>query len=147
MLITLILPSNEFLLTYGGLALFGLLLLAWLVRKVLRSNFALAAWDYFSQSFEDARDRPDAKLLTLFSAFGLIILIVFWGLFTHYWPPEWVFLGLVTFTAAGYGFSAHENRAKIAAEGAVEQAKITGQNPAPESASATTTTTTTLGTE
>jgi hypothetical protein len=138
---------TELLIGLGVLALVGVLLLAWLVRKVLRSNFAFAAWSYFSQSFEDARDRPDAKLLTLFSAFGLIILIVVWGLCTHYWPPEWVFLGLIGFVAAGYKFSADENRAKIKSEGDTAMARITGQNPVTTDATATTTTTTTVGTE
>jgi hypothetical protein len=129
----------------SGVLAFVLLLLA--VQLLLRATSFRHLARYFSKSFEDARDRPDAKLLTLFSAFGLVIVIVAVGEFgpSHYWPPAYIWISLVGFVASGYGFSAFENRAKIQAEGAVAQAQATGQ-PAPGPITTTMESTTTKAT-
>jgi hypothetical protein len=99
--------------------------------------------EFLKRSFLDPRGLPDGKLLTLGALTGVVVLQ-----FPVYWVwkvavPDYVWAPVVLMLAAGYGFSANENKAAIHADAQVAQAEATGL-VAPAPTSATTTTTTTL---
>jgi hypothetical protein len=99
--------------------------------------------EFLKKSFLDPRGLPDGKLLTLGALTAVVVIQ-----FPVYWiwkvaVPDYVWAPVVLMLAAGYGFSANENKAAIHADAQVAQAEATGQ-AAPAPATATTTTTTTL---
>lgn len=138
-------PLAALLLALSSLVL-ALVLLGLVVRGLLANHALRTLARYFGHSFEDARDRPDGKLLTLFGITSAVLVSFAVGLITHAWPPDYIWISTLAFLATGYGFSAAELRAKIKADSDVKQAGLTGQ-PAPAPAAATTTTTTTVGLE
>ena len=145
----LVYPPLPVLLTFLAIAacvLVTTIILVLVLRAAWRSPSVLALASYFGHSFEDARERPDGKLLTLFNITVSLQVTFAVGWFTHQWPPAYIWITAFGFLAAGYGFSMIESRAKIQAESDVSQAGLTGQ-PAPGPATATTTTSTTLQSE
>lgn len=120
-----LLQAGPWLLASFAGFLLGMVLAWFLNRAALKP-----AWSFLAESARDPRGRADGKLLTLAAMAVCVVAIVANGLITHYWPPEYIWYGLLFFLSAGYGFSMYENRAQIITKGNIRQAELTGQ-PAP----------------